>query len=388
MATLVRMLGDIGQAEDALQEAALTALQRWRKSGEPDNPAAWLTTTARNKALDRIRRERARGAKEEAAVRLLSEPPTEEEMGDDVLRLLFTCCHPALAREAQVALALRTISGLTTAEIARAFLVSEPTMGQRISRAKAKIKKSHIPYRVPEEHELPTRLAGVLAVLYLVFTTGHHSPGGEDGARVELAAEAIRLTRLLNALMPDEPEVWGLLALMLATHARRTERFDAVGDLVLLEDQDRSRWDHAMAAEAAEILTRGGPQPGPYRLQAAIACVHSLAPRFELTDWHQIVRLYRSLEQIAPTPVVRVNRAVAEAFAFGPRAGLDLLDGIDGVDEWHFYWSARAELLWRAGDRKGASEHFRRALACPLNGADRRHLQRRLAAVTGSDASN
>lgn len=380
LATLVRMLGDFGRAEDALQDAVVVALAKWESSGVPDNPAAWLTTTARNKALDRIRRESARGPKEIEAVRLLSDQPTAEEMGDDVLRLLFTCCHPALSREAQVALALRTISGLTTREIAASFLVAEPTMGQRISRAKAKISKSRIPYRVPEDHELPDRLGGVLAVIYLVFTTGHHAPIGEMDSSIELATEAIRLGRLLAALMPDEPEVWGLLALMQATHARTPARRNAAGEMVLLADQNRDLWDHEAISEAAAIIDRtlSRRQAGPYQIQAAIACLHGLGPDFARTDWGQIATLYQLLEQAQPSSVVRLNRAVAEAEANGPHAGLETLAAITELDHWHRYWSVKAELLRRIGDEEAARAAYERALDCSPNDSDSRYLRGRL----------
>jgi RNA polymerase sigma-70 factor (ECF subfamily) len=378
------MLGNIDRAEDALQDAAVVAIEKWRVNGVPDNPAAWLTTTARNKALDRIRRETARGPKEEAAMRLLSDEPTPEEMGDDVLRLLFTCCHPALNQEARVALALRTISGLSTGEIAAAFLVTEPTMGQRISRAKKKIATSRIPYRVPADHDLPERLAGVLAVIYLVFTTGHHAPAGEMDSSVELAVEAIRLGRLLTDLMPDEPEAWGLLALMVATHARSRSRRDEMGNIVLMADQDRSRWDREAIDEASGLVERilQRRAVGPYQIQAAIACLHGNADSFEETDWEQIASLYRMLEIVQPSPVVRVNRAVAEAEAGGPRAGLDILDSVTGLESWHRYWSVRAELLRRTSDLPAAKAAYRRALECGPNESDRRFLESRLSELS------
>lgn len=381
LATLVRMLGDIDQAEDALQDAVVAALHTWPSKGLPRNPAAWLTTAARNKALDRIRRETARGPKEEEAMRLLSDEPSPAEMGDDVLRLLFTCCHPALSQQASVALALRTISGLSTAEIAAAFLVTEPTMGQRISRAKAKISTSRIPYRVPEDHELPERLRGVLAVIYLVFTTGHHAPAGELDSSAELAAEAIRLGRLLADLMPDEAEVWGLLALMLATHARAAARIDASGELVLLADQDRSKWDMTAVEEATAIVDRvlRRRSAGPYQIQAAIACLHSSAETYADTDWDQIVALYRMLEALQPSPVVRLNRAVAEAEAHGPGAGLAVLASIGGLESWHRYWSVKGELHRRLGDTAQAIAALKNALDRQPNDSDRRYLERQLA---------
>jgi RNA polymerase sigma-70 factor (ECF subfamily) len=292
LATLIRLTGDIDSAEDAFQDAVLAATEVWPRDGLPDKPGAWLTTVARNKALDRLRREARRADKEAEAVRLLTDqtdPP-----GDDRLRLLFTCCHPALAIEAQVALALRTLCGLTTVEIARCFLVPEATAGQRISRAKAKIARARIPYRIPEEHELPARLAPVLACIYLIFTTGHDAPHGELTSRVDLCDEAIRLGRLLHELMPDEAEASGLLALMLATNARRPTRTDAHGELVLMANQDRSQWDQVAISEANQLvesaLRRG--RIGPYLVQAAISTLHSLAPSYDDTDWPQIVQLY------------------------------------------------------------------------------------------------
>lgn len=318
-------------------------------------------------------------------MRLLSDEPTNEEMGDDILRLLFTCCHPALSQEARVALALRTISGLTTAEIAAAFLVTEPTMGQRISRAKAKIAKSRIPYRVPDDHELPERLGGVLAVIYLVFTTGHHAPAGEMDSSRELAVEAIRLARLLAGLMPDEAEVWGLLALMLATHARSASRRSADGTMMLLSDQDRSLWDREAIDEAAAITDRilKRRTVGPYQIQAAIACLHSLAVTFDETDWPQIASLYRMLEQMQPSPVVALNRAVAESYAESPSVGLALLERIEGLDRWHRYWSVKADLHRKAGDSDAAAEAYRRALDLNPNDSDRRYLLNELEAIRG-----
>ena len=379
LATIIRLCGDFDLAQDALQDAVVVALERWPQTGLPDNPGAWLTTAARNKALDRLRREGHRSEKETEAFRMLSEPP-DPPQGDDRLRLIFTCCHPALSPAARVALTLRTIGGLTTTEIARAFLIPEPTMGQRISRAKRKIAVARIPYRVPEPHELVDRLPAVLAVLYLVFTTGHHAPRGRLDSRVDLAEEAIRLGRILVELIPDEAECLGLLALMLATHARRHARLDPKGNLVLLPDQNRSRWDHAAIAEAAQsvdqVLRRRAA--GPYQIQAAIACLHGLADSDAGTDWKQIVDLYRRLEQITPSPVVTVNRAVAEAKVFGPEAGLALLEQIQGVEHWHLYWSTLAALLRQAGRIDAAILAYRSALECDMNESDRRFLEGQL----------
>ena len=381
LAALVRMTRDFQLAEDALQEASIEALRRWSADGTPTNPAGWLMTVARNKALDRIRREAARGPKEIEAMRLLDAPPEpSDESRDDRLTLLFTACHPALSPEGRVALALRTLGGLTTAEIAKAFLVAEPTMGQRISRTKKKIRLAGIPYRVPDDHELPERLPAVLAVLYVIFSTGHHASHAELDARVDLAEEGIRLGRLLFGLMPDEPECAGLLALMLATRARSAARRDSAGELVLLADQDRRLWRRDDIAEASRLvqaaLRRG--RPGPYQIQAAIACLHGEAPDYAATDWAQIVVLYRLLEEQVPTPVVRVNRAVAEAELDGPAAGLALIEGLEGVAGWHLYWSTRADFLRRLGRTEEAVVAYQRALQCQPNETDRRFLRGRI----------
>ena len=306
------------------------------------------------------------------------------EQPTDLLRLLFTCCHPALSKEAQIALALRTLCGMTTVEIAAAFLVQESTMGQRISRAKKKIATAQIPYRVPEDHELPDRLPAVLEVLYLVFTTGHHATAGSLDSRVDLATEAIRLSRMLVDLMPDEPEARGLLALMLATHARRRARLAPDGSIVLLADQDRSAWDRAMIDEASGLVEGSLRQrsAGEYRIQAAIACLHGLASTYEETDFEQIAELYRLLEALRPTPVVRVNRAVAEAQVAGPERGLELLEGVAGLEGWHLFWSTRADFLRRLDRREAAAEAYRTALGCQMNESDRAFLTGRLASVT------
>ncbi len=384
MATLVRMTGDIQIAEDALQDALLVALEKWPATGPPSNPAAWMTTAARNKALDRIRRETKRSEKEKEAMRLLDRGDLDPPDGrDDRLRLLFTCCHPALAMDARVALSLRTIGGMTTTEIARAFLVPEPTMGQRISRAKKKIATARIPYRVPDDHELPDRLPAVLGAIYLIFTTGHHPAEGRLDARVDLSREAIRLARLTVELMPDVAECAGLLALLLATHARHAARLDAAGDVVLLADQDRGLWNHGAIAEAAHLVNAAMRRRsvGPYQLQAAIAALHGLAPSLEETDWPQIVTLYRRLEALQPTAVVRVNRAVAEAQVSGEERGLEILDTVKGAEKWHWWWSTRADFLRRLGDFEAAAASYRAALACDMNDSDRRFLSRRLVEV-------
>ena len=379
LATLIRYTGDFHLAEDALQEATVVALERWSDDDLPPNPGAWLMTTARNKALDRLRREAKRSAKEEEAMRLLDEAPPPPDDRDDRLRLLFTCCHPAIAPVSQIALALRTICGLSTDEIARVFLVKTPTMAQRISRTKAKIADAHIAYRVPADHELPERLVPVLVTVYAVFTAGHHAPTGRFDARVDLADEGIRLARLLTELMPDEPECWGLLALTLATNARRGGRLDESGDMVLLADQDRSRWDHAAITEAHEIIDRQQSRrlAGPFQIQAAIAVLHGMAPSYAETNWQEISELYRTLEAMQPTVVVRVNRAIAEAEVYGPEAALILLDDVDS--DWHYLWVARSDLQQRLGQTDGASRSLHRALAAEMNDSDRALLEQRLA---------
>lgn len=391
LATLIRRLGSLDLAEDAVQDAVVKALERWPRDGVPDNPGAWLTTTARNAALDRLRREARRTPKEEAAMAGL-EPdppdPIDTVVRDDLLRLLFTCCHSALNPDARVALALRTLCGLKTPEIAAAFLVPEATMAQRIVRAKRKIAVANIPYRVPADHELPDRLPAVLAVVYVVFTEAHHSSTAGVPVRVDLADEAIRLGRLLVELMPDVPECAGLLALMLATHARRDARLDGNGDVVLLADQDRARWDQAAIREADGLLTRAlrRRDVGPYQLQAAIACLHGTAPSWDATDWTQIVDLYTHLESLVPSGVVAVNHAVALAEARGPMAGLARLDAIADrspeVEQWHLYHSARAALLRRTGEPGDARAAYLRALDCSPSPTDEAFIRRMLHELT------
>jgi RNA polymerase sigma-70 factor (ECF subfamily) len=388
VAALMRVLRDLDLAEDVLQEAWLVALERWRQGGIPDDPTGWLLTTARNKALDRMRRASNLKAKEPLLVTRDTFDPFEEFSGpsikDDRLRLMFTCCHPALSMEARVALTLRTVAGLTTPEIASAFLVTEPTMGQRLSRAKRKIKVAGIPYEIPPDHALPDRLSSVLAVIYLVFTEGYAASSGDRIVRRELCDEAIRIARVLVGLMPDEPEAHGLLALMLLQNSRRAARTNESGDLVLLEDQDRSAWDRSMIEEGLALVRRAITRapPGHYVLQAAIAAAHAAAPSFEETDWQEIVALYDLLVEQMASPVVQLNRAVAVAMRDGPGAGLALIDSLleEGrLDRFHLLHSARGELLRRAGQSHEAEAAYRRALALEQTGPERRYLESRLA---------
>jgi RNA polymerase sigma-70 factor (ECF subfamily) len=384
VAVLTRVLGDITAAEDAVSEAFAAALQRWPESGAPPRPAGWIITTARNRAVDHLRRESARADKHAAAALLHApaEPVEEVAVPDDRLNLIFTCCHPALARPAQVALTLRLLGGLATPEIARAFLVPEATIAQRIVRAKAKIRNARIPYRVPREAELPDRLAAVLAVVYLVFNEGYAATAGPDLVRADLCAEAIRLGSTLVELMPDEPEATGLLALMLLTDARRPARIDANGELVPLPDQDRSRWDRDLVARGHQLvrscLRRAAP--GPYQIQAAIQAVHTAATDSTATQWDQVVALYDQLLKFDRSPVVSLNRAVAVAEVDGPAVALTLADERPLADYYLFH-AVRADFLARLGCADDAAAAYAEAIDRTGNEAERRFLQRRLGAL-------
>jgi RNA polymerase sigma-70 factor (ECF subfamily) len=390
VATLIRLTGDWDVAEDAAQDAFALALQRWPRDGIPSRPGAWLTTAARNRAIDRLRRDAVGTAKlrELGALPPKQSDDDDTAVPDDLLRLMFTCCHPALSMEAQVVLTLRTLAGLTTREIARALLVGEPTMTKRLVRAKQKIRNAAIPFRVPPPHLLPERVPAVLAVLYLLFNEGYSATSGADLVRHDLSAEAIRLARVLVQLMPDEPEPAGLLALMLLHDARRLARTDATGDLVTLEEQHRQLWNTASIDEGVALLDSALllRRPGPYQLQAAIAACHATAADAADTDWPQIAALYGRLAQLTPSPVVELNRAVAVGMAEGPAAGLALVAELEASDElagYHLLSATRADLLRRLGRPADAAAAYREALASAPTDSERRYLRRRIDEVAG-----
>ncbi|MEU7993896.1 DUF6596 domain-containing protein [Micromonospora sp. NPDC049060] len=393
VAGLARRFGDLDVAEEATAEAFVAAAERWPREGVPSNPGGWLATTATRKAIDRLRRESQRDAKHQAARIMYDDTPAEPTgpVEDDRLRLIFTCCHPALALEARVALTLRLLGGLTVPEIARAFLVRETTMAQRITRAKAKIKAAHIPYRVPSADDIRERLAGVLAVVYLVFNEGYLASEGNDPVRVDLTEEAIRLGRLLRTLLPDDGEVTGLLALMLLTDARRPARVSRTGELVTLAEQDRGAWDHTLIAEGSALLRErieavaaGGDPPGRYQLQAAINAVHTDAPSARDTDWSTIVALYGRMSLLDPSPIVRLNRAVAVAEVDGPGVGLAEIDRLaEALDGYHAFHAARADLLRRLGRGGESRTAYDRAIGLAGNPAERAYLTRRRDQLAG-----
>jgi RNA polymerase sigma-70 factor, ECF subfamily len=393
VATLIRVTGDWDLAEECAQDAFALALSHWPRDGIPRTPGAWLTTTARNRALDKLRRRATEAVKlqEVVAVPDLSEPTTDDEdesgIRDDRLRLIFTCCHPALPLEARVALTLRTLTGLTTTEIARAFLVPEATMAQRLVRAKHKIRNAAIPYRVPAAHLLPERMSAVLGVVYLLFNEGYAASAGPALVRHDLCAEAIRLARILTGLMPDEPEAFGLLALMLLHHARRAARLDAAGELVTLADQDRSAWDAAEIDEGVRLLDAALRQrrPGAYQVQAAIAACHATATQADQTDWAEIAALYGQLARLTPSPVVELNRAVAVAMADGPAVGLTIVAALEASGALEGYYllpATRADLLRRLNRRVEAAAAYQAALDLTTGEAERRYLARRLAEMS------
>lgn len=390
VATLARRLRDLGAAEDAAAEAFATAVERWPRDGVPQNPGAWLTTTATRKAIDRLRRESRRAELHQEAAVLSGPPEPTGAVEDDRLRLVFTCCHPALAPEARVALTLRMVGGLTVPEIARAFLVQETTMGQRLTRAKAKIKAAHVPYRIPAAEDLPARVDAVLTVLFLVFNEGYLATGaGTDPVRADLTAEAIRLARLVHGLLPDDGEATGLLALMLLTEARRGARVSSSGELVTLDEQDRGAWDralldegHALVRARLAAVAAGGPPPGRYQLLAAINAVHTHARDARDTDWSQVVALYDRLLRVDPSPVVALNRAVAVAEVDGPDLALALVDRLP-LAGYHAFHATRAELLRRLGRGGGARLAYDRAIELAGNSAEAAYLARRRGQLGG-----
>jgi RNA polymerase sigma-70 factor, ECF subfamily len=397
VATLIRVTGDWDLAEECAQDAFAAALKNWPDNGVPRNPGAWLTTTARHRAVDRLRRSSVGALKLQEVARTAGQDERDEPVGDesgiadDRLRLIFTCCHPALALEARVALTLRTLAGLTTVEIARAFMVSEETMAKRLVRAKQKIRDAGIPYRVPPARSLPERTSAVLGVLYLLFNEGYSATAGANLVRANLCSEAIRLARTLSVLMPDEPEALGLLALMLLHDARRAARLDGSGDVVTLEDQDRSLWVAPEIEEGVRLLEDGlrRQRTGPYQLQAAIAACHATAPDAAATDWAEIVALYDRLALYLPSPVVKLNRAVAVAMADGPEAGLGIVDELErsgALVAYHLLPATRADLLRRLGRNEEAASSYRQALELASTDAERRFLARRLEEMTSNSS--